>query len=218
MLVSAAPPPPDEPTSPSDDHTTITYGGGTRGGSESGGIIDDAELRLCGDLSGGKRAIELGVSDQRNALAFAAAGAKAIAVDPDPLRIDTLRADASALDLHVECHVGELADLGFATSGSVELVVADHTLGDVDDLGRSLRQVHRVLKSGHAFVIVVDHPFGEVMSDPTRPYGSGSRTLGEWLTALSRANFRVDTVHELGVDAAHPAPSTLVLRARKEGS
>ncbi len=181
-------------------------------------MITDDELRLCGDLSGGKRAIELGVSDQRNALAFATAGAKAIAVDPDQQRIDTLRADAGALDVHVECHVAELADLGFATSGSVELVVADHTIGAIDDLGRLLRQVHRVLKSGHAFVIVVDHPFGEVMADPSRPYGTGSRTLGEWLTAMSRANFRVDTVYELGVDGTHPAPTTLVLRARKEGS
>lgn len=214
MRVTATPPPGDQPIVPYADHTSITFGGIAAGA----GVITDDELRLCGDLSGGKRAIELGVSDQRNALAFATAGAKAIAVDPEQERIDELRAEAGALSLHVECHVGELADLGFATSGSVEVVVADHTLVGVDDLGRVLRQVHRVLKSGHAFVIVVDHPFGEVTADPSRPYGTGSRTIGEWFTALSRANFRIDVMHELGVDAEHPAPTTLVLRARKEGS
>lgn len=191
------------------DHTMITYGGGA---------VGDDELRLCGDLGPGTRAIELGVSDQRNALAFAAAGAKAIAVDPDPALIETLRAEAAALDLRVECHVGELADLGFATSGSVEAVVADHTLAEVDDLARLLRQVHRVLRPGRPLVIVGDHPFGEVLADAERSYGTGSRTFGAWFTALSRANFRVDAVHELGVDAQHRAPTTLVIRARKEGS
>lgn len=196
------------------DHTRITYGGIVH----PGGIVGDDELRLCGELGPGTRAIELGVSDQRNALAFAAAGAKAIAVDPDPARIETLRAEAGALDLRVECHVGELADLGFATSGSVEAVVADHTLVEVDDLARLLRQVHRVLRPGRPLVIVVDHPFGEVLAHDDRSYGSGSRTFGEWFTALSRANFRVDAVHELGVDSRHRAPTTLVIRARKEGS
>lgn len=192
----------------------ITYGRISSGGS----VVGDDELRLCGDLGAGHRAIELGVSAQRNALAFAAAGAKAIAVDPDPQRIETLRAEAAELDLRVECHVGELADLGFATSGSVEAVIADHTLGEVDDLARLLRQVHRVLKPGRPLVIVVDHPFSEVLTDDSRSYGTGSRTLGDWFTALSRTNYRVDAVHELGVDGHHRAPTTLALRARKEGS
>lgn len=191
------------------NHTIITFGSDLPG---------DDELRLCGDLAGGRRAIELGVSDNINAIAFALAGAKSIAVDPDPTRIESLRATAASHDLHIECHVAELADLGFATSGSVELVVADHTLVDVDDLGRLLRQVHRVLKPSHPFVLAVEHPFDEVIRDDTRSYGTGARTVGEWFTALARANFRVDTVHELGTNGEHRAPTTLVLRARKEGS
>lgn len=191
------------------DHSIITFGRG---------IADDHELRLCGELGGGTRALELGVSTERNALAFALAGAKSIAVDPDPARIESLRALAVEHEVNIECHQAELADLGFATSGSMEVVIANHTLGQVDDLGRLLRQVHRVLKPSRPFVIVVDHPFAEVVADPGRAYGSGSRTLGAWFTALGRTNFRVDAVHELGVDAQHPAPTTLVLRARKEGS
>lgn len=191
------------------DHSTITYGRG---------IADDHELRLCGDLGGGTRALELGVSDETNALAFALGGAKSIAVDPDASRIESLRAAAAEHGVHVECHVAELADLGFATSGSVGVVVADHTLGTVDDLGRLLRQVHRVLQPGRPFVIVMDHPFAEVLDQESVVYGQGARTLGDWFLALHRANFRVDAVHELGADSRHRAPTTLVLRARKEGS
>ena len=188
----------------------MTYGAGVPG---------DDELRLCGDVSGGRRALELGVSDGFNALAFAHAGAKALAVDRDPNRIAELRDLATAEDVRVECHVGELADLGFATSGSVEVVVADHTLDEVDDLGRLLRQVHRVLKPSHPFVLAVDHPFASVGTGPdVRAYGTASRTMSEWFTHLSRANFRIDVIHELGVGPSSPVPTTLVVRARKEGS
>jgi SAM-dependent methyltransferase len=195
------------------DHV-VSYGDGS---------ADDDALRLCGDVSGGKRAIELGVSTNANALAFALGGAKAIAVDPDAGRIDDLRRRAAELDVIVECHQGDLADLGFATSGSVEVVVADHTLDEVDDLGRVLRQVHRVLRVGQSFVIALDHPFAPTFDtitagEPVTPYGSATRTFGDWFVALSRANFRVDTIHELGVGPRRPVPTTLVLRARKEGS
>ena len=185
-------------------------------------IPDDRELRLCGDISGGKRAIELGISRELNAIAFALAGAKAIAIDPDESAVDRLRAAAARAEVTVECHVGDPADLGFATSGSIELVVANHTLVDVDDLGRQLRQVHRVLKSSHPFVISVPHPFAGVYStdeygSKVHPYGTVGCTIGDWHMHLNRANFRVDHILELGVSDISPVPTTLVLRARKEG-
>lgn len=185
-------------------------------------IPDDRELRLCGDISGGKRAIELGVSRQLNAIAFAHAGAKAIAVDPNPDAITYLRNAAVKAEVSVECHQSDLADLGFATSGSVSLVVANHTLVEVDDLSRLLRQVHRVLRSSHPFVISVPHPFAGVhtsdqFGSKVQPYGSVGRTIGDWFVHLGRANFRVDQILELGVTDTSPVPTTLLLRARKEG-
>ncbi len=185
-------------------------------------IPDDSDLRLCGDLSDGKRAVELGVSRNQNAVAFALAGAKAIAVDPDAAAIDGLREAAAKHEVSIECHEADLADLGFATSGSVSLVVADHTLTEVDDLGRLLRQVHRLLKSSHPFVLSVPHPFATVyttdeMGSKVHPYGTVGRTIGDWHTQLGRANFRVDHILELGVSEISPVPSTLVMRAMKEG-
>ena len=185
------------------------------------GIPTETELRLLGDLSGGTRALELGVREPYNSIAFALAGAKALAVDPDPANIENLRAAVQKADeetsastgnnVRVECHVSDLADLGFATSGSIGAVVANHTIGDVDDLSRLLRQVHRVLRSGNPFVFSVPHPF-----DGTS-YGSHGRTIGDWFTQLARTNFRVDQVLELGMSDTNPLPTTLVIRARKEG-
>jgi SAM-dependent methyltransferase len=186
-------------------------------------LPDDAELRLCGDVSGNRRALELGIGPHRNALAFAAQGAKAIALDPDAERIADLRRTAQRDELNVECHHGDLADLGFATSGSVDVVLAAHTIDDIDDVGRLLRQVHRVLKSQGRLVIAVRHPAAALASPDTPSatparYGDGARTIGAWFTALTRSNFRVDVIHELASRNGAPVPDVLVIRARKEGS
>jgi SAM-dependent methyltransferase len=183
----------------------VTYGAGVPG---------DDELHLLGDVSGGRRVVELGIAG--NAIAIAEAGAKAIALDPDADRIAELRGDAASATVAVECHQGELADLGFAPSGTIDVVLASHTLDDDPDLGRTMRQVHRVLKPGAPFVLAMGHPFADVGAG--RPYGEGQRTIGDLLTALDRANFRIEAFHELGVDDSTPAPTTLVVKARKQGS
>jgi SAM-dependent methyltransferase len=180
------------------------------------------DLRICGDISGGKRALELGVSRHRNSLAFAAAGAKAIAVDPDASKLDEVRTAAARAEVIVQCHQGDLADLGFATSASIDLVIADHSMIAVDDLGRLLRQVHRVMKASRPLIISVPHPFlgvhtSDAMGSQVHRYGTVGRTIGEWFTQLSRANFRVDQILEMGVSDISPIPTTLLLRALKEG-
>jgi SAM-dependent methyltransferase len=185
----------------------ITYGSAIPG---------DAELRLCGDVDGSKRAVELGISDWFNSIVFARAGAKAIAVDPDPARIAELRQRADDAGVSVQCLAADIADLGDITSATCDVVVAVQTMLDVDDLGRLLRQVHRILKPSMPFVISLPHPFNEVSS--AHPYGTGPRTVGDWFTALGRSNFRVDQMKELGVTPTQPIPTTLVIRARKEGS
>ncbi len=185
-------------------------------------VPTDDELRICGDIGDGKRALELGVSREQNALAFAIAGARAIAVDPDPAKLDALRAAAIAVEVTVQGINTELADLGQIASASVDLVVANHTLGDVDDLGRLLRQVHRVMKSARPLVISAPHPFAAVYQtdeygSKVQPYGTVGRTIGDWFTHLARANFRVDQILEPGVSDISPVPTTLILRAVKEG-
>ena len=184
-------------------------------------VADENELRLCGDVNG-KRVIELGIAPTPNAITMALAGAKSIALDPDPQAIAGLRAAATRNEVSVECHQGELADLGFVTSGSVDLVLASHSLDAVDDLPRLLRQVHRVLKPGTPFVVALAHPVAAMLGpDHTLhyAYGANSRSVSELYLAFDRSNFRIDTMYELNDRRSRDAvsPSVLVLRARKQG-
>ncbi len=179
-------------------------------------IPGDAELRLCGEVRDGARSVELGVSPWGNAVTFATNGAKSIAVDPDPSRLAEVRQRAERAEVTVQCLQTDLADLGDITSGTCDVVVAAQTLGEVDDLSRLLRQVHRILKPSMPFVISTPHPYASVSAE--QPYGRGARTVGEWFVALGRSNFRVDHLVELGASPANPSPTTLILRARKEGS
>jgi ubiquinone/menaquinone biosynthesis C-methylase UbiE len=191
------------------------------------GVGDDSEYRLCGDVSG-KRVLELGVASTSagvapNAVTLALLGAKAIALDPRKERIAALRHSAETAEVHVECHVGELPDLGFVTSASIDLVVAAQTLDDIDDLPRLLRQVHRVLRPESPFVVSLTHPlaamFDKDQPSPVRRYGSAVRSIGELFMSFERSNFRIDVLHELvpvsGRDVI--GPTVLLFRARKQG-
>ena len=69
--------------------------------------------------------------------------------------------------------------------------------------------------------MALDHPFAAVGVGPSgakRRYGDDHRTVGDLLIALDRANFRVEAFHELGVSDENPIPTTLVVKARKQGS
>ena len=190
-------------------------------------VADESELRLCGDLAG-KRVIELGVAGSGgsvtpNSVTAAVASAKAMALDPNPQAIAAVRAAAELAEITVQCHQGDLADLGFATSASVDLVIASHSLGGVDDLPRLLRQVHRVLKPGAPFVVAMRHPVAAMFSGQdqtaTSAYGANSITFTELYMAFERSNFRLDVVHELNDQRTRDAlcPAVFVLRARKQG-
>jgi SAM-dependent methyltransferase len=190
-------------------------------------VADDSDLRLCGDLAG-KRAIELGISHPPhapgpNSIEMALAGAKAMAVDPSIERITAARAAAEHAEVSVQCQHGDLADLGFATSASVDLVVAAHSLGGVDDLPRLLRQVHRVLKPGASFVVAMPHPIATMFDSgdmqPRRRYGDAGISISELYMSFERSNFHLDSIHELNDRRQRDAlvPAVLVVRARKQG-
>jgi SAM-dependent methyltransferase len=186
------------------------------------GSCTETDLRLCGSVEG-RRVVELGASTPANPVAFALAGARVLAVDPDDSAVGAVRQAAEEAEVRVECHVQDFADLGFATSASVDLVFSAMALAGVHDLDRVFRQAHRILKPGAPLVFSVPHPIsamlqgGEVVLRTA--YGTGARTVGQLFTALTRANFQVDAMLEpLPVeDKAAMVPAALVLRARKLG-
>jgi SAM-dependent methyltransferase len=186
-------------------------------------VPDESELRLCGDVAG-KRVVVLGVEPHPNAIVFAGRGAKAMAVDPSSAQVSAARRQAEAAEVRVEFHEADLADLGFATSASVDLVFSSHALADVIDLPRVFRQVHRILRPGLPLVLSVPHPIAAMLEGGEvilrKPYwGTDARTTGDLFTALQRANFQVDVILEPS-PRSHPnafVPAALIMRARKLG-
>jgi SAM-dependent methyltransferase len=194
-------------------------------------IDDEASLRLLGQVEG-RRILELGVGSGRNAVALALQGAKVIAVDPDPHRLDAARQLADRRGVRVEFHEAELADIAFVRADTVDLVVSVHALAGVDDPDRVFRQAHRVLRPETPLVLSVPHPAialvagspaGAVtasghgtlsvtrswfdtspLAQAAGPAGAGTRpmTYAGLTGGLFRAGFRVEVVLE-----PEPVPS-----------
>ena len=186
--------------------------------SYGAGVPDEGELHLCGDVRG-KRVIELGGTAA--AIAFAERGARAMAA-ATAQQVEEGREQADEAGIRVEFHAGDLADLGFATSGSVDLVFST-ALGRVEDLARVLRQAHRVLRPETSLVFAVPHPMAAMLEGGEivlrRGYGSGARTTSDYFMAVMRAGFRVDVMaepHPVGHTGAL-VPAALVMRAKKLG-
>jgi SAM-dependent methyltransferase len=182
-------------------------------------VPDEQDLHLCGDVAG-KRVLELGGVD--NAIAFAERRARALAV-ADTGQVSDGRERAERAEVHVEFHSGDLGDLGFATSGSIDLVFSSGALATVDDLSRVLRQAHRVLKPEAPLVFSVPHPVAAMLEEGgvvvRRGYGTDTRTTSDYFMAVMRAGFRVDVMAEpfpVG-QAGSLVPAGLVMRAKKLG-
>jgi SAM-dependent methyltransferase len=117
----------------------------------------EADLRLFGDVAD-KRVLDLGTGSGTNAIALARQGAHVIALDRSVAQLGRARKLAAATDIRVEWHECDVADLAFLRADSIDLALATGVLGEVEDVDRLLRQVHRVLRPGAAFVFSYDHP------------------------------------------------------------
>jgi SAM-dependent methyltransferase len=185
-------------------------------------IADESSLRLLGQVEG-RRILELGVGSGRNAVALARQGAKVIAVDPDPARLDAARALADQHETRVEFHQADLADVAFVRADTIDLVLSVHALTGVDDADRVFRQAHRVLRTETPLVLSVPHPAIALVADGSAegsaggalrvtrswfdtsalrqsagPAGVGTRpmTYAGLTGGLFRAGFRVEVVLE----------------------
>jgi SAM-dependent methyltransferase len=203
---------------------TVTWGPGVPG---------DDVLRLLGTPSG-KRVLLLGIGLGHNAVALARAGARVIAVDEDVERIDAARQLAETHETKIEVHQGDPADLAFIRADTIDTAIAVFTLGRVDDLDRTLRQVNRVLRTSGGLVASFPHPISlavepESFAGPRiiRRYGDQqplplgdlrihSRSIAEIFAAFHRANFRIDALLEPMGDTAL-LPGTLLVRGKKDG-
>ncbi|MDQ1532325.1 MAG: hypothetical protein QOF28_86 [Actinomycetota bacterium] len=196
----------------------------------------ERELRLLGDVAG-KRVLDLGCGAGQASIALARQGAHAIALDASAAQLARARRLAEAEEVRVEWHRSDLADLAFLRADSIDLVFSSHALAEVEDLDRVLRQVHRVLRLGAAFVFSYEHPLAlstgrDEAAEGTLPLGLREvrrsyferapmtvdrggetitlypRTIGDVFAAAGRAAFRIDVLLEPEpLRSADPGPA-----------
>jgi SAM-dependent methyltransferase len=196
----------------------------------------ERELRLLGDVKG-KRVLDLGCGSGQASIALARQGAHAIALDASARQLARARKLAEAEEVRVEWHRSDLADLAFLRADSIDLVFSSHALAEVEDLDRVLRQVHRVLRPGGAFVFSYEHPIAlctgrDEAGDGALPLGNlevrrsyferapstverdgetitlYARTIGDVFAAAGRAGFRIDVLLEPApLRSADPGPA-----------
>ena len=213
------------------------------------GLADDILDRLIG-AADGKRVLELGSGDGSNAIALAKAGARVIVVESSASRLAVARANAEAAGVRVEFHHSDLAELVNVRADRLDFCIAIYSLSTVADVSRVFRQVHRLLRPEAPMVISLPHPLeiqtsvGQpddgtpVLSrsafDDTRVLVGPQQTpieahrIADMVTALTRSNFRVDTVLEPPMGQADGGvfraprhqliPATVIFRGRKLGT
>ena len=189
-------------------------------------IGTEADFKLVGNVDG-KRVLELGCGDGRRSIAFARRGANAIGVEASTARLAEAKRLVEREGVKVELRHGDLADLAFVRADTMDVVFSAYAFGDVGDLDRVFRQVHRVLKTGHPLVFSLPHPAYDLIDDRADPdllirrsYFDRSllhhsvdgvetttfhHTVSGLFTSLQRANFLVDTIlePEPRTDGAH---------------
>jgi SAM-dependent methyltransferase len=199
------------------------------------GIPTEAELRLCGDVNG-KRLLDLGSGSGENAIAFAKHGAHVIALDRSQAQLALAKKLADAAEARVEWHEGDAADLAFLRADSIDVAFAAGVLGEIEDVDRLFRQVHRVMRPGAPFVFSMEHPMAlavgrEGAAPGALPLGSLEvrrsyfdpqpvevthederirvfpRTIADVFASLHRAGYRVDVLLEPEpVQSTDPGP------------
>lgn len=205
-------------------------------------LPSEADLRLLGPVDG-RRILDLGCGVGHNAVLLARQGAKVLGVDPDAALLSQARERAESAEVKVELHQSALADLPFLRSDSVDAALSVMALATIEDLARVFRQVHRVLKPEAPLVASLPHPAAGMFdltgdtpalavhayhrsqpitwTDGDRSVVDHPRTIAEIFTTLHRASFVVDQLMEPAPSSAGGAPavpSTLIIRARKQGN
>ena len=196
---------------------------------------NEADLRLCGDVNG-KRILDLGCGSGENAVVFAKQGAHVIAVDRSIAQLQLARKLADEAETRVEFHESDVADLAFLRADSIDMAFSTCVLGEVEDIDRLFRQVHRLLRPGAPFIFSIEHPMalavGRELDEPgalplgrmevRRSYFDPApvevtrdeervlvfpRTAADVFAALHRAGYRVDMLLEPEAVQSHdPGP------------
>lgn len=214
---------------------------------------DEDELRLLGDVAG-RRVLVLGCGGGQDCIALARRGAQVVGIDLSDKQIEYGRRLAEREGVVVTLLQGNVEELADIADETQDIAVSAHALTYVEYADRAFAEAFRVLKPGAVFVFSVHHPFDACLED-SPPFGvakgywepeldwqwefpeqrvsarmrSWYRPVGEWLSLLTDAGFRIDRVLEpppteepaspwddgYKIEKQRLIPATLIVRATR---
>jgi ubiquinone/menaquinone biosynthesis C-methylase UbiE len=121
-------------------------------------LIDPGLLELVGDVRKGSRALDLGCGNGYLSRRLARAGAIVTAIDPGHRILELALAREAAEPLGITYLEADASHLPQVASGSMDLVLANMSLMDIEDASGALREVGRVLRDGGRLVASIAHP------------------------------------------------------------
>ncbi len=178
------------------------------------------ELHLVGDVSG-LHAIVLGCGGGQDCIVLAKQGAQVIGIDLSDKQIEYGRRLADREGVLVTLLQGGVEELRGVDDATQDLALSNHALNYVERIDRAIAEAYRVLRPGAPFVMSLAHPFDACL-EGTPPYGvtksywqqeldwqwdfpkanvsarlrSWYRPIGEWVSLLTGAGFRVERLLE----------------------
>jgi ubiquinone/menaquinone biosynthesis C-methylase UbiE len=115
----------------------------------------------------GARVLDIGCGDAGVLIAFAERGARCAGIELDEKSLERGRVRAEEHGVEVDLRRGIAEELPWP-DGSFDLVILDNVLEHVTDRGKTLREIHRVLRPGGLLYQVTPKPFAlySLWNDP----------------------------------------------------
>jgi len=126
-------------------------------------IIDPTVLRVLGDCKH-KRVLDLGCGNGYLSRRLARDGAKVTAIDVSDRMILNAKAHDPKNLLGIEYVRSDATSLETIPSAEFDIVMANMSLMDIEDVASAIKEVSRVLKDGGRFVASICHPCFDVMT------------------------------------------------------
>lgn len=118
---------------------------------------DPLLLELLGDVKG-LSVLDAGCGGGYLCRKLARQGARMTGIELSPRLLERAKAEEAAERLGIAYHAGSIASMGQFADATFDRAVANFVLMDVRDYQQAIGEVHRVLKPGGAFVVVISHP------------------------------------------------------------
>ncbi len=126
-------------------------------------LIDPPLLRLAGEVAG-LRVLDLACGNGYLSRRFARQGAQVVGIDASAPIIERARAREAREPLGIVYHVGSATTLEMLEDASVDLVICNMALMDIEDAESAIQEVVRVLCPQGRFVASLSHPCFDKMN------------------------------------------------------